>query len=61
MDEIRSEFSNPTFVQLLPPSVDLNKPSPTETELRVQISPVPTQIISSGFLGSNFTTPMDCA
>jgi len=58
---MRSEFSNPTFIQLIPPSVLLNKPSPTETELRVQISPVPTQIISSGFLGSSFTTPMACA
>src|SRR5689334_5732144 len=34
-------------------------PSPTETELRVQASPVPTQMIF-GFDGSMVIAPIDC-
>src|SRR5262252_4148699 len=34
-------------------------PSPTETEFRVQDSPVPTQTIC-GLVGSIATAPMDC-
>src|SRR3954471_16242534 len=34
-------------------------PSPTDVELRVQPSPVPTQIVF-GFVGSIVTAPIDC-
>src|SRR3981081_488893 len=34
-------------------------PSPTETELRVQASPVPTQMLR-GSLGSMAMAPLDC-
>ena len=39
---ILSEFSRPIFFQLFPPSVDLYKPSPTETLFLGHGSPVPT-------------------
>ena len=59
MEAMRSDFSKPIFVQLLPPSVVLYNPSPIETEFRVQISPVPTQITLSGSLGSTAIAPID--
>src|ERR1700733_8486970 len=49
----------PTFVQFSPPSVDLYTPSPTDTLLRVQASPEPTQTIFE-FDGSIATAPIDC-
>src|SRR6476659_5584736 len=55
-----SESFRPTFMKFSPPSVDLYTPSPTETLLRIQLSPVPTH----RFLwseGSTATAPMDCA
>src|SRR5579864_2695052 len=48
----------PTLVQFSPLSVDLYTPSPTETLLRVQASPVPTHTVF-GFEGSIATAPMD--
>src|SRR5262249_27375306 len=42
-----------------PPSVDLKMPLPTETLLRVQLSPVPTHTMS-GFDRSIVTAPIDC-
>src|SRR5271170_917528 len=50
---------NPTLVQFSPPSVDLYTPSPTDTLLRTQASPVPTQTIFE-FDGSIATAPIDC-
>src|SRR5215475_6296707 len=50
---------SPTFDQFSPPSVDLYTPSPTDTLLRNQPSPVPTQTIFE-FDGSMATAPMDC-
>src|SRR5580658_9558648 len=49
----------PTFVQFSPPSVDLYTPSPTDTLLRVQPSPEPTQTVFE-FDGSIATAPIDC-
>src|SRR5580692_10822217 len=49
----------PTLVQFSPPSVDLYTPSPTDTLLRVQASPEPTQTIFE-FDGSIATAPIDC-
>src|SRR5271157_3203192 len=40
---ICSESFSPMLVQFSPPSVDLNKPAPTETLFRIQDSPLPTQ------------------
>src|SRR6266446_4899408 len=48
-----------TFFQVLPPSVDLYTPSPTETLFRTHDSPVPTQTILE-FVGSMATAPIDC-
>ena len=42
MLDILSDFSNPIFSQLFPPSVDLYNPSPIETLFLVHVSPVPT-------------------
>src|SRR5580700_4114635 len=50
---------NPTLVQFSPESVDLYTPSPTDTLLRVQASPVPTQTVFE-FEGSIATAPIDC-
>src|ERR1700739_3635073 len=49
---------SPMLVQFSPPSVDRYTPSPTETLLRVQASPVPTQTVF-GFDGSIVTAPID--
>src|SRR5580700_2508634 len=49
----------PTLVQFSPESVDLYTPSPTDTLLRVQASPVPTQTVFE-FEGSIATAPIDC-
>src|ERR1700730_10213818 len=49
----------PMLVQFSPPSVDLYTPSPTETLLRVQASPLPTQTVFE-FDGSTATAPIDC-
>jgi len=45
-------------VQVSPPSPERQMPFPTETELRVQLSPVPTQT-TFGSEGSNATAPID--
>src|SRR5437660_7266664 len=45
-------------IQVSPPSVDLYMPSPTDVELRVQGSPVPTQTVFE-LEGSMVTAPMD--
>src|SRR6267154_374727 len=50
---------NPTLVQFSPPSVDLYKPSPTDTLFRVQASPVPTQTVFE-FDGSIGAVAIDC-
>src|SRR5258705_11884436 len=54
----RSEVRRPTLVQFSPPSTDLYTPSPMDTLLRVQASPVPTQI-TLGFVGSMAIAPID--
>ena len=61
MFAILSEFSSPIFFQLLPPSVDLYKPSPIETLFLGHGSPVPTYMVLSGSLGSNSSAPIDWA
>ncbi len=53
-----SDFASPTFVQDLPPSVDLYKPSPHETERWLLFSPLPTQTVSESF-GSMVMVPME--
>src|SRR5262245_32665772 len=48
--------------QVLPPSIDLNTPSPIDTLRRILASPVPTQT-TSGFDGATATAPkhsVDC-
>src|SRR5690349_18229312 len=55
---MRSVPGSPTLVQVSPPSTDLYTPLPIETELRVQLSPVPTHI-TCGLVGSSATAPMD--
>src|SRR6266436_3479765 len=57
---MRSEFGSPMLIQLSPPSVDLYTPLPMDTLLRVQDSPVPTQMVF-GACGSMATAPIDCA
>src|SRR5262245_14611347 len=54
-----SELGRPTLVQFSPPSVDLYTPSPTETELRIQDSPLPTQTVFE-LDGSIVIAPIDC-
>src|SRR6266540_742488 len=55
---MRSVSVSPTFVQFSPPSVDLYIPSPTDTLLRTQLSPVPTHTVLA-FVGSIATAPID--
>ena len=43
---MRSVFSRPTRLQVLPASIDLQAPRPTEALLRTLPSPVPTQTMS---------------
>src|SRR6267154_5900589 len=50
---------SPTLVQFSPPSVDLYTPSPTDTLLRVQPSPLPTHTVFE-FEGSIATAPIAC-
>jgi hypothetical protein len=56
---MRSDSGRPMFSQVAPESKDLKMPAPTETELRVHASPVPTQTVL-GRLGSRAMAPMDC-
>lgn len=56
--EMCSLSFSPTLVQFSPPSMDLYTPSPTETLLRIQLSPVATHRIF-GFCGSTAIAPMD--
>ncbi len=55
---MRSDSGRPMCVQVSPPSPERQIPSPTETELRVQVSPVPTQT-TFGSEGSSAIAPMD--
>src|SRR5258707_416926 len=55
---MRSVAGRPTLVQVSPPSVDLYTPLPTDTELRVQLSPEPTHITCL-LVGSSATAPID--
>src|SRR5579862_924908 len=56
---ICSESVSPTFFQFSPPSTDLYTPSPIDTLLRSQPSPLPTQTILE-LEGSMATVPVDC-
>ena len=57
MRVMRSESARPISCQLSPPSLLLYRPVPTEVELRVHGSPVPTQTVS-GSCGSMRMAPM---
>ena len=56
---MRSLFGRPRYSQVLPPSRVRYTPLPIETELRVQLSPVPTHRVSGSF-GSSARAPIDC-
>src|SRR5215467_2786397 len=51
------EFVRPTFVNVLPPSVDFQTPSPQDVVWRLFASPEPTQI-TSGFCCDTVTSPI---
>ena len=53
-----SEFGRPMRCQVSPPSVVLYTPLPTDTELRIHDSPVPTHTVSWCF-GSIAIAPID--
>src|SRR6185312_1100439 len=59
MREMRPVFSRPARVHVLPASVDLNMPHPTDTWLRRYGSPVPTYT-TFGSDGATAIDPMDC-
>src|ERR1051326_1574102 len=52
------ESRRPMFLHVLPPSIDLYRPSPDDTLLRALASPVPTQTMS-GSEGATATSPSD--
>ena len=56
---MRPVFSRPIRVHVLPASVDLKMPSPTEIWLRIHASPVPAHTVF-GSDGATASDPIDC-
>src|ERR1700739_3685029 len=55
----RSDSGSPIWSQVSPPSLERQMPLPIDAELRVQLSPVPTQT-TFGSDGSSAMAPIDC-